>query len=93
MEGNAPPPGIAPGPTATCCTPRPTAGGARDDEETTSMAEHGRGAGGRHAAPGEARALSGTAVSSVLLYRLATYWLPIPFGWLSLSRLQKVGAI
>ena len=23
---------------------------------------------------------SGTAVSSVLLYRLATYWLPIPFG-------------
>jgi len=36
---------------------------------------------------------SGTAVSSVLLYRLATYWLPIPFGWLSLSRLQKVGAI
>jgi len=36
---------------------------------------------------------SGTAVSSVLLYRLATYWLPIPFGWFSLSRLQKVGAI
>ena len=36
---------------------------------------------------------SGTAVSSVLLYRLATYWLPIPFGWFSLGRLQKVGAI
>ena len=36
---------------------------------------------------------SGTAVSSVLLYRLATYWLPIPFGWLSLNRLQKDGAI
>jgi uncharacterized membrane protein YbhN (UPF0104 family) len=36
---------------------------------------------------------SGTAVSSVLLYRLATYWLPIPFGWFSLNRLQKVGAI
>ncbi|MER7070374.1 lysylphosphatidylglycerol synthase transmembrane domain-containing protein [Terrabacter sp. NPDC000476] len=36
---------------------------------------------------------SGTAVSSVLLYRLATYWLPIPFGWFSLNRLQKLGAI
>lgn len=36
---------------------------------------------------------SGTAVSSVLLYRLATYWLPIPFGWFSLNRLQKIGAI
>ncbi|MEP6631093.1 MAG: lysylphosphatidylglycerol synthase transmembrane domain-containing protein [Lapillicoccus sp.] len=36
---------------------------------------------------------SGTAVSSVLLYRLATYWLPIPFGWFSLQRLQKVGAL
>ena len=35
----------------------------------------------------------GTAVSAVLLYRLATYWLPIPFGWWSLNRLQKVGAI
>ena len=34
---------------------------------------------------------SGTAVSSVLLYRLATYWLPIPFGWFSLNRLQKDG--
>ena len=36
---------------------------------------------------------SGTAVSSVLLYRLATYWLPIPFGYLSLNRLQKLQAI
>lgn len=35
----------------------------------------------------------GTAVSSVLLYRLATYWLPIPFGWFSLNRLQKLQAI
>jgi uncharacterized membrane protein len=34
---------------------------ARDDEETTSMAEHGRGAVGRHAAPGEARAVTGAA--------------------------------
>jgi len=36
---------------------------------------------------------SSTAVSSVLLYRLATYWLPIPFGWFSLQRLQKIHAI
>jgi glycosyltransferase 2 family protein len=35
----------------------------------------------------------GVAVSAVLLYRLATYWLPIPFGWFSLNHLQKVGAI
>jgi uncharacterized protein (TIRG00374 family) len=35
----------------------------------------------------------GTAVSAVLLYRLATYWLPIPFGWFSLNRLQKIGAL
>ncbi len=35
----------------------------------------------------------GTAVSSVLLYRLATYWLPIPLGWYSLNRLQKLQAI
>ncbi len=35
----------------------------------------------------------GTAVSAVLLYRLATYWLPIPFGWYSLNRLQKLHAI
>lgn len=35
----------------------------------------------------------GTAVSSVLLYRLATYWVPIPFGWFSLNRLQKAQAI
>jgi uncharacterized membrane protein len=34
---------------------------ARDDEETTSMAEHGRGAVGRHAVPGEARV--GTAAT------------------------------
>lgn len=35
----------------------------------------------------------GTAVSAVLLYRLATYWLPIPFGWYSLHRLQRLQAI
>ena len=33
------------------------------------------------------------AVSSVLLFRLCTYWLPIPFGWGSLNYLQRVGAI
>jgi len=36
---------------------------------------------------------SGTAVSSVLLYRLATYWLPIPFGWFSLNHLQRIHAL
>ncbi len=36
---------------------------------------------------------SGTAVSSVLLYRIATYWIPIPFGWFSLQRLQKTGVL
>ena len=35
----------------------------------------------------------GIAVSSVLLFRLCTYWLPIPFGWVSLSYLQRVAAI
>jgi len=33
------------------------------------------------------------AVSSVLLFRLCTYWLPIPFGWASLNYLQRVNAI
>jgi glycosyltransferase 2 family protein len=36
---------------------------------------------------------SSIAVSCVLLYRLSTYWLPIPFGWLSLNYLQRSGAI
>jgi len=35
----------------------------------------------------------GVAVSSVLLFRMCTYWLPIPFGWASLSYLQRVAAI
>ncbi len=35
----------------------------------------------------------GIAVSSVLLFRLCTYWLPIPFGWASLNYLQRVAAI
>lgn len=33
------------------------------------------------------------AVSSVLLYRLGTYWAPIPLGWLSLNYLQRAAAI
>ena len=36
---------------------------------------------------------SGTAVSSVLLYRIVTYWLPIPFGWVSINYLSKIDAI
>lgn len=36
---------------------------------------------------------SGLAVSSVLLYRLVTFWLPIPLGWASLTYLQQKGAI
>jgi uncharacterized membrane protein YbhN (UPF0104 family) len=35
----------------------------------------------------------GIAVSSVLLFRLCTYWLPIPLGWASLNYLQRVSAI
>ena len=33
------------------------------------------------------------AFSSVVLFRLCTYMLPIPFGWASLSYLQRVSAI
>ena len=33
--------------------------------------------------------LAGPAVSAVLLYRLATYWLPVPPGWLSWRVLQR----
>ncbi|MCU0265198.1 MAG: flippase-like domain-containing protein [Actinomycetia bacterium] len=36
---------------------------------------------------------SGLAVSAVLLYRLVTFWLPIPLGWASLTYLQQKGAI
>ena len=32
---------------------------------------------------------SGLAVSAVLLYRLATYWLPMAPGWVSLRLLQR----
>ena len=33
------------------------------------------------------------AVSAVLLYRIATFWVPIPIGWLSLTYLQRAGAL
>lgn len=34
-----------------------------------------------------------TAVSAVLLYRLATFWLPIPVGWVAMSYLQRHDAL
>jgi len=35
----------------------------------------------------------GLAVSAVLLFRMATFWLPIPFGWASINYLQRKGAL
>jgi len=35
----------------------------------------------------------GLAVSAVLLFRMATFWLPIPFGWASINYLQGKGAL
>jgi glycosyltransferase 2 family protein len=29
------------------------------------------------------------AVSAVLLFRLLTFWLPVPFGWVALSYLER----
>lgn len=34
---------------------------------------------------------SGVALSTAIVYRLVTFWIPIPVGWLSLQRLQKKG--
>ena len=34
-----------------------------------------------------------SAVSAVLLFRLATFWVPVPIGWLSFSWLQKHDAL
>ena len=34
-----------------------------------------------------------TAFSAVLLYRIVTYWLPIPAGWFALQHLQARDAI
>jgi glycosyltransferase 2 family protein len=36
---------------------------------------------------------SGAAVAAVLVYRLATYWLPVAPGWLSLRLLQRMGYV
>ncbi|MDO4900376.1 lysylphosphatidylglycerol synthase transmembrane domain-containing protein [Actinomyces sp.] len=32
---------------------------------------------------------NGVALSTAIVYRLVTFWIPIPVGWLSLQRLQK----
>ncbi|WP_136312915.1 lysylphosphatidylglycerol synthase transmembrane domain-containing protein [Actinomyces procaprae] len=34
---------------------------------------------------------SGVALSTAIVYRLVTFWIPIPVGWLSLHRLQRNG--
>ncbi|MCW2526226.1 MAG: hypothetical protein JWM76_1086 [Pseudonocardiales bacterium] len=34
-----------------------------------------------------------SAISAVLLFRLATFWLPVPLGWVALSALQRRGAL
>jgi glycosyltransferase 2 family protein len=34
-----------------------------------------------------------TAVSAVLLFRLLTFWLPVPVGWAAFNFLQRRGAI
>jgi uncharacterized membrane protein YbhN (UPF0104 family) len=36
---------------------------------------------------------SASAVSAVLLFRLATFWLPVPLGWLALQWLQRHDAV
>jgi uncharacterized membrane protein YbhN (UPF0104 family) len=33
------------------------------------------------------------AIPAVLLFRMATFWLPIPFGWLSYVVLQRRGGL
>jgi glycosyltransferase 2 family protein len=41
-----------------------------------------------------AAGLSGaTAISSVLLFRTATFWLPVPLGWAALNYLQNHDAL
>jgi len=34
-----------------------------------------------------------TAVSAVLIFRLLTFWLPVPLGWFALSYLQRHDAL
>ena len=36
---------------------------------------------------------SAAAVSAVLLYRIATFWLPVPIGWTALHWLQRRDAL
>ncbi len=36
---------------------------------------------------------SGVALSTAIVYRLVTFWVPIPVGWLSLQRLQRAGEL
>ncbi len=36
---------------------------------------------------------SAAAISAVLLFRLATFWLPVPLGWLALNWLQRKDAV
>jgi uncharacterized protein (TIRG00374 family) len=36
---------------------------------------------------------AGLALSAVLLYRVATYWVPIPLGWAALHQLQRIRAL
>ena len=36
---------------------------------------------------------SAAAISAVLLFRLATFWLPVPFGWAALHLLQRRDAL
>jgi uncharacterized membrane protein YbhN (UPF0104 family) len=33
------------------------------------------------------------AVSAVLLYRLLTFWLPVPVGWVALKYLERRHAL
>ncbi len=33
------------------------------------------------------------AVSAVLLFRLATFWLPVPIGWAAMNYLQRKNAL
>jgi glycosyltransferase 2 family protein len=34
-----------------------------------------------------------TAVSTVLLFRILTFWLPVPVGWGALNYLQRKGSL
>jgi len=36
---------------------------------------------------------SAAAISAVLLFRLATFWLPVPAGWLAMQWLQRRDAL